>query len=164
MAKIKKNKDSLVDIGWREWISLTDFKNFYLKAKIDTGAAMSALHATHIKEYNSNGSRYVKFRFNTVVCNRANLLWRDNNQCQYCGKHFCPDSLTMDHVVPKSRGGKNTWINLVTACKKCNQKKGNKTPTECGMYPKRKPKAPKANILRTINKNQISILWKEYLW
>ena len=51
-----------MDIGWREWISLTDFKNFYLKAKIDTGASMSALHATHIKEYDSNGSRYVKFR------------------------------------------------------------------------------------------------------
>ena len=62
MKKLKKNKESLVDIGWREWISLTDFKNFYLKAKIDTGAAMSALHATHIKEYDSNGSRYVKFR------------------------------------------------------------------------------------------------------
>ena len=51
-----------MDIGWREWISLTDFKNFYLKAKIDTGATMSALHATHIKEYELNGSRYVKFR------------------------------------------------------------------------------------------------------
>ena len=62
MVKQKKNKESLVDIGWREWISLTDFKNFYLKAKIDTGAAMSALHATHIKEYDSNGSKYVKFR------------------------------------------------------------------------------------------------------
>ena len=62
MAKLKNNNESLVDIGWREWISLTDFKNFYLKAKIDTGAAMSALHATHIKEYDSNGSRYVKFR------------------------------------------------------------------------------------------------------
>ena len=62
MAKVKKNKESLVYIGWREWISLTDFNNFFLKAKIDTGAAMSALHATHIKEYEFNGSRYVKFR------------------------------------------------------------------------------------------------------
>tara|TARA_B100000287_G_scaffold431949_1_gene490239 strand:- start:252 stop:701 length:450 start_codon:yes stop_codon:yes gene_type:complete len=62
LAKRKKNKEPLVDIGWREWISLTDFKNFYLKAKIDTGATVSALHATHIKEYESNGSRFVKFR------------------------------------------------------------------------------------------------------
>ena len=62
MAKQKNNKESIVNIGWREWISLTDFKNFYLKAKIDTGAAMSALHATHIEEYDLNGSKYVKFR------------------------------------------------------------------------------------------------------
>ena len=59
---MKKRKQSLIDIGWREWISLTEFNDFYLKAKIDTGATMSALHATHIKEYDSNGSRYVKFR------------------------------------------------------------------------------------------------------
>ena len=62
MAKIKNNREPFVDIGWREWISLTDFKGFFLKAKIDTGAAMSALHATHIKEYHSNGAKYVKFR------------------------------------------------------------------------------------------------------
>ena len=59
---MKKRKQSLIDIGWREWISLTEFNDFYLKAKIDTGATMSALHATHIKEYDSKGSKYVKFR------------------------------------------------------------------------------------------------------
>ena len=63
MKKIsKKKKKSFIDIGWREWISLTEFNDFYLKAKIDTGATMSALHATHIKEYDSKGSKYVKFR------------------------------------------------------------------------------------------------------
>ena len=51
-----------MDIGWREWISLTDFKNFYLKAKIDTGARSSAIHATHIKEYVKKGEDRVKFR------------------------------------------------------------------------------------------------------
>jgi len=106
----------------------------------------------------------VKFRFDRVACNRANVVWRDNSQCQYCSKHFAMDELTVDHVVPKSRGGGNVWKNLVAACKKCNQKKGDRTPAECGMHPIRKPKAPKANILRTVNKNQISILWKEYLW
>tara|TARA_B110000438_G_scaffold178149_1_gene170269 strand:- start:922 stop:1365 length:444 start_codon:yes stop_codon:yes gene_type:complete len=58
----KKEKKSLIDIGWREWISLIEFNNFYLKAKIDTGAGMSALHATHIKEYDTKGIKYVKFR------------------------------------------------------------------------------------------------------
>ena len=106
----------------------------------------------------------VKFRFTTVACNRINIVWRDNNQCQYCGNYFSTDKLTMDHVIPKSRGGKNTWENLVAACKKCNQKKGSRTPQESGMIPLKKPIRPKANILRTVKKNQISDLWKNYLW
>ena len=106
----------------------------------------------------------VKFRFTTVACNRANIVWRDNNQCQYCANYFPSDKLTMDHVIPKSRGGKNTWENLVAACKKCNQKKGSRTPQESGMIPLKKPIRPKANILRTVKKNQISDLWKNYLW
>ena len=52
----------IINIGWREWISLVDYKNFYLKAKIDTGATMSALHATHIEEFDYKGDKYVKFR------------------------------------------------------------------------------------------------------
>ena len=70
----------------------------------------------------------------------------------------------MDHVLPKSRGGKNTWENLVAACMKCNQKKGSRTPQESGMIPLKKPFRPKAIILRTVSKNQISELWKSYLW
>ena len=58
----KKFKKPTIDIGWREWISLVDFKDFYLKAKIDTGATISALHATHIEEFNFRGDKYVKFR------------------------------------------------------------------------------------------------------
>ena len=58
----KKIKKPTIDIGWREWISLVDFKDFYLKAKIDTGATISALHATHIEEFRLKGVRYVKFR------------------------------------------------------------------------------------------------------
>ena len=58
----KKIKNPTIDIGWREWISLVDFKDFYLKAKIDTGATISALHATHIEEFNFKGVKYVKFR------------------------------------------------------------------------------------------------------
>ena len=58
----KNNKKPTIDIGWREWISLVDFKDFYLKAKIDTGATISALHATHIEEFELSGNKYVKFR------------------------------------------------------------------------------------------------------
>ena len=57
-----KNNKNIIDIGWREWISIVDFEDFYLKAKIDTGATISALHATHIKEIDYEGVRYVRFR------------------------------------------------------------------------------------------------------
>lgn len=106
----------------------------------------------------------VKFRFTGMACNRSNILLRDKNQCQYCKRKFEPELLTLDHVIPKSLGGKNVWTNLVAACKKCNQKKGCKTPLESNMYPLKKPFKPKMNILRTLSKNQISDLWNEYLW
>ena len=106
----------------------------------------------------------VKFRLTTISCNRSNIIWRDHNQCQYCANHFSDDKLTMDHVIPKSLGGKNTWENLVAACKKCNQRKGSRTIRESNMPPLRKPFKPKANILRTIGQSQISDLWKAYLW
>ena len=70
----------------------------------------------------------------------------------------------MDHVLPKSRGGLNTWENLVTACKKCNQKKGNKTPRESGMAPLHPPRRPKSTLLKALPKGQINESWKEYLW
>ena len=106
----------------------------------------------------------VKFKIATVACNRTNLLQRDGHQCQYCAKFFETKELTIDHVIPKSRGGKNTWDNLVIACKKCNQRKGSKTPKESQMFPLKKPIKPKASLLRAISKNQISHLWQDYLW
>ena len=75
------------------------------------------------------------------------LFARDNYRCQYCGKHRNDlnrrDCLTRDHVKPISRGGANTWDNVVTACTKCNARKGNRLPMECGMYPKATPKEPR---------------------
>ena len=106
----------------------------------------------------------VKFRLDSIACNRANLLYRDGHQCQYCGNHFEVKELTIDHIIPKSRGGKNTWNNLVIACKKCNQKKGSRTPKESQMFPLKKPVKPKISLLRTLTKNEISDLWSDYLW
>jgi 5-methylcytosine-specific restriction endonuclease McrA len=71
--------------------------------------------------------------------NRREVLRRDHYNCQYCGssKH-----LTLDHVLPRSRGGQHTWDNVVTACERCNSKKGDRTPPEVGMHLRTKPKAP----------------------
>lgn len=71
--------------------------------------------------------------------NRREVLRRDRHSCQYCGnsKH-----LTLDHVIPRSRGGQHTWNNVVAACEQCNSKKGDRTPQEAGMHLRTKPKAP----------------------
>lgn len=66
------------------------------------------------------------------VCNRL-LFRRDAYLCMYCGDTFAPEALTRDHIIPRSRGGKEIWTNLVSACRRCNQRKGNRTPEEASM-------------------------------
>ena len=70
---------------------------------------------------------------------RANILLRDEETCQYCGKHM--RELTLDHVLPRSRGGQSTWENLVACCRACNGRKGNRLPKEVGMHLIRQPRA-----------------------
>ena len=81
----------------------------------------------------------------------AILFARDNYRCQYCSRHRNDlgrrDRLTRDHVKPISRGGTNSWDNVVTACTKCNARKGNRLPMECGMYPKSTPKEPRYVVM-----------------
>lgn len=74
---------------------------------------------------------------------RKNIHSRDNHSCQYCGSS---QNLTIDHVMPVSRGGKSNWENTVTACLKCNNKKGNKTPAEAGMPLRKEPVKPSLTI------------------
>ncbi len=77
--------------------------------------------------------------------NRKNIFARDKNICQYCGKKFPTSELSLDHVIPKSRGGKSNWKNIVCACVDCNGKKGGRTPKEARMQLIRKPCKPKRN-------------------
>ena len=95
-------------------------------------------------------------------CTRKNVMNRDNFTCQYCAKELTSSALTLDHVMPRSRGGKNTWTNLVAACKKCNQKKGSQTPEEAGMKLIRKPVEPRGAKIKYSNCMQD--IWKDYIW
>lgn len=92
----------------------------------------------------------IKRYFNTALlnCNRPNLIKRDNSQCQYCAKFLSRADTTIDHVLPKSRGGKTSFLNCVIACKTCNNIKDNKTPEEAKMKLLNKPSMP------TFNKKQ----------
>lgn len=84
--------------------------------------------------------RYIKYHGFEIVLSRKNILRRDGYRCQYCGKHY--HHLTIDHVIPKRRGGKDTWENLVSACVRCNNFKGDRTPEEADMPLLKKPKKP----------------------
>ena len=88
-----------------------------------------------LQRYHRNPPRTVRF-------NRRNLFLRDSHQCQYCGSRPDYAALTIDHVIPRSRGGQSEWRNVVVACIRCNTKKGNHLSSECGMAPRTKPRRP----------------------
>lgn len=101
---------------------------------------------------------------NTVKFNRRNIFLRDGHRCQYCGKRYSSPRLSLDHVLPKSRGGADTWENIVCACLKCNVDKGGRTPSEAGMRLLQKPIKPKRSPL--LNR-QLSLskyeCWKHFI-
>lgn len=107
-------------------------------------------------------STYVRVTFRRVELSRKNILRRDNARCQYCGKTNPP--LTIDHIIPKSRGGEDTWENLITACMKCNNRKGNRTPDEAGMPLLTIPKKPShVTFLKQIV-GKVDDAWRPYLF
>lgn len=87
--------------------------------------------------------RFVSFHhLKNYSCTRKNILLRDDYICQYCDTRFDVQQLTIDHIIPRSRGGNKTWTNLIAACRACNQKKGDKLPAEIGMFPINAPHRP----------------------
>ena len=108
-------------------------------------------------------NKYIRFFRSEVVLNRINILKRDNFTCQYCAKKT--GSMTIDHIIPKNKGGKDSWSNLVAACSKCNTKKGNSLLEKINMKLLKKPKKP--NYLfyfkQYIN-HGVQDSWKEYLY
>ncbi len=84
--------------------------------------------------------KFVRLKFKKEVpITKGNIFTRDQYVCQYCGIKLNRNNATIDHIIPKSRGGDSTWENSVTACKKCNCKKGSRTPNEAKMYLKSRP-------------------------
>ena len=79
----------------------------------------------------------------SVKYSRKNIYSRDNYTCQYCREHFQKDLLTLDHVIPKSKGGKSNWTNIVTCCKSCNSSKGDKLLKDLGWELLKKPTSPR---------------------
>ena len=105
---------------------------------------------------------YVRVPKKRVELNRGNVLRRDTYRCQYCGTKKGP--LTLDHVLPKTRGGADSWENLVCACVTCNNKKGNRTPDEANMILLKKPKKPNYLFFMQYFIGISEQSWKPYLY
>jgi 5-methylcytosine-specific restriction endonuclease McrA len=99
-----------------------------------------------------------------VRFNRRNIFARDGNRCQYCGKRFPTSELSLDHVVPRSRGGETSWENIVCSCVKCNVRKGGRTPAEAHMHLIKNPVKPKRSPLLNMKLgNPKYESWKTFL-
>ncbi|NNG04185.1 MAG: HNH endonuclease [Inquilinus sp.] len=99
---------------------------------------------------------------------RFNVFLRDRFSCQYCGDRYPTPELTFDHVVPRSRGGRTSWENVVTACSTCNLRKGNRMPQTCGITPLNAPAQPTTFELqangRAFPPNFLHESWRDFLY
>lgn len=103
---------------------------------------------------------YIRVPYKSVVLTRNNVFKRDNFNCQYCGSG---KDLTLDHLIPVSKGGKSTWTNLVTACRSCNARKGNYTPEDVGLVLARRPYKPSFLMFLNDFSEMKYHEWKQFL-
>lgn len=106
---------------------------------------------------------YGRIPFKQVNLTRRNIFRRDSYICQYCTEAFMSDELTIDHIIPKSRGGQNSWVNCVTSCMKCNNSKSNKTLQEIGFKLLKEPKMPKWTPIAGMVPNIRPDSWDKFL-
>jgi len=104
--------------------------------------------------------RYVNVpRFRKAYLSRRTILQRDNHECCYCGKR----ATTMDHIMPRSRGGQHSWTNVVACCFDCNQAKDNKTPEEMGWKMRYQPFEPEGNRRIVLIVGHLDPAWEEWV-
>ena len=107
-------------------------------------------------------SSFARVPFKKVILSRKNILRRDGHRCQYCGSASI--SLTVDHIMPRSRGGEDSWENLVSACLRCNNRKGSHTPDEAHMPLLKRPIRPNHVIFLRQYAGKIGKDWEPYLY
>jgi 5-methylcytosine-specific restriction endonuclease McrA len=91
---------------------------------------------------------------------RRAVFARDSWTCQYCGSR---SNLTVDHVIPRSKGGSSSWENIVASCAPCNRRKGDRLPRQAGMHPRHAPRTPRAEIFIHVASPTIPTAWLQYL-
>ncbi|GAB4126920.1 MAG: HNH endonuclease [Roseiflexaceae bacterium] len=110
-------------------------------------------------------TRYIRIpRRLRLPCSRRGVLARDRDTCQYCGIQPGRGQLTVDHVMPRSRGGGTTWDNVVTACRECNHRKGGRTPDEANMELLSVPRQPQYVAFALLGELERHDVWKKYAY
>lgn len=107
---------------------------------------------------------YVRVPYKEIPLTRRNIFERDRHTCQYC--YYKGEQLTLDHVIPRSRGGGDTWENLVSACVRCNVRKGNRTPKEANMPLLSQPRKPYSSLYFELikhTKDNVNHEWRKYV-
>jgi 5-methylcytosine-specific restriction endonuclease McrA len=133
MARVVDEELQAHDFGsWRELSEFAQSGSLLIRAPAFQLLVPKVIVLTH---YHRCPPRTVRF-------NRRNIFLRDRHTCQYCGRHGSQAELTIDHLVPRSRGGRTAWDNVVLACTACNTRKGSRLPDECGMHPVHHPRSP----------------------
>ena len=153
-----------------EALSICTVKKALVLLILSKAELVSADHKKKIKSLRSDFpwpsvirlKKYISIPYKQVILTRRNILKRDNYKCAYCGRGDLP--LTVDHVIPKARGGKDTWENLVCACTKCNNHKGNRTPVEAELKLLQKPYVPNHILFIKNTVGKVDENWKPYLF
>jgi 5-methylcytosine-specific restriction endonuclease McrA len=127
------------------------------------------VHSTHNAIQVPSVIRLLTYRHipqQSRALSRKNILLRDRNTCQFCGRAFPASELTLDHVLPRSRGGRSSWENLVACCYTCNNRKGDRTPEEAGLKLARRPRPftlhTSRQLMRLIGPRDEK--WRKYLF
>jgi len=131
MASVLDVEDYLL-LTFEEWVDLGRDTGRWIRTP---SREIAAPEVIVLKKYGERPPR-------RVVFNRPNLGKRDAFTCQYCGAALSTDDLTVEHVLPRSRGGPTSWENCVAACEDCNSRKADRTPREAGMRLRAKPLRP----------------------
>ena len=164
---LNKDYQPLKIISWQDAFCKLESESYdVLEFREDV---VNSAHATHkipsVMMLRKYVNPFAKQSTHKKSAKKRYVFYRDRNQCQYCGIFVNLSALTIDHVTPKSKGGKLEYINLVTSCKKCNSKKGDRSCVDSGMFPITRPRdVTKFDIFRfvLINISKTEPQWIPY--
>ncbi len=162
IAEIVSVEDSsYASYDFDSWLEVSEFRSRFERPRHEwircVKFELAVPKVVRLLTYDRLPKQIVKF-------NRRNIYARDRNRCQYCGKKFSTSELSLDHVVPRSRGGSASWTNIVCCCVKCNVHKGGRTPTQARMKLVTKPVKPDRSPVITLRLSSSKYAsWKQFL-